>query len=246
MATNFKHSYKEFSAAAVAGRVRSMVELRRGFIETGADGLTVRFSTSNRKTGASVPSVSLIPVADCGNCKTCAAGCYDVRNVCFQKSVQISRAVNSAIYHSNPAQYFAAVRKFVRFARFFRWHVGGDLVNLDYFLNVVSIAVDTPACEFLIFTKEFDLVNSWLDAGNELPKNLHLIFSDWRGISMDNRHNLPVSSPVWFDKSGKEIERGPHCTAAAVWCPGSCEDCAAVCGGCWGLKNGETVLFEAH
>jgi hypothetical protein len=57
---------------------------------------------------------------------------------------------------------------------------------------------------------------------------------------------LPVSSPVWFDKNGVEIERGPHCTAAAVWCPGSCENCAAVCGGCWGLKNGETVLFEAH
>lgn len=240
-----KHYY-ELSPEKIAGRVRSMVNLRGGFIETGADGLTVRFSTSNRKTGASVPSVSLIPVADCGNCKVCAGGCYDVRNVCFQKSVQVSRAVNSAIYHSNPAAYFAAIRKFVRFARFFRWHVGGDLVNLDYFLNVVSIAVDTPACQFLIFTKEFDLINSWLDAGNELPKNLHLIFSDWRGIEMNNKYNLPVSSPVWFDNDGNELERGPHCTAAAVWCPGSCEDCAAVDGGCWGLKNGETVLFEAH
>jgi hypothetical protein len=160
--------------------------------------------------------------------------------------VQVSRAVNSAIYHSDPAKYFEAVRRFVRFARFFRWHVGGDLVNLDYFKNVVSIAVDTPACEFLIFTKMFDLVNSFIDAGGVIPSNLHVIFSDWRGIEMDNKHNLPVSSPVWFDKSGNELERGSHCTAAAVWCPGSCEDCAAVCGGCWGLKAGETVLFEAH
>ena len=239
-------NYYELSADKIASRVRSMVGLRRNYIETGADGLTVRFSTGNRKTGAAVPSVSLIPVADCGNCKVCAGGCYDVRNVCFQKSVQISRAVNSAIYHSNPGAYFAAIRKFVRFARFFRWHVGGDVVDLDYWKNVVSIAVDTPACEFLIFTKEFDLVNSWIDAGGVIPSNLHVIFSDWRGIEMNNKYNLPVSSPVWFDKSGKEIERGPHCTEKYTWCPGSCENCAAVCGGCWGLKNGETVLFHAH
>jgi len=239
-------NYYELSAEKIASRVRSMVGLRKNYIETGTDGLTVRFSTGNRKTGANVPSVSLIPVADCGNCKVCAGGCYDVRNVCFQKSVQVSRAVNSAIYHSNPGAYFAAIRKFVRFARFFRWHVGGDVVDLEYWKNVVSIAVDTPACEFLIFTKEFVLVNSWIDAGGVIPSNLHVIFSDWRGIYMDNPYNLPVSSPVWFDKAGREIERGPHCTAAAVWCPGSCEDCAAVCGGCWGLKNGETVLFAAH
>ena len=238
--------YYELSPEQIAGRVRKMVEFRRNYIETGADGLTVRFSTGNRKTGAAVPSVSLIPVADCGNCKVCAGGCYDVRNVCFQKSVQVSRAVNSAIYHSNPAAYFAAVRKFVRFARFFRWHVGGDLVNTDYWLQVVAIALETPKCEFLIFTKEFEIINSWLSAGNKIPENLHVIFSDWRGMEMNNPYNLPVSSPVWFDKDGREIERGPHCTAAAVWCPGSCEDCAAACGGCWGLKNGETVLFEAH
>ena len=239
-------NYYELSAEKIASRVRSMVELRKGFIDTGVDGFTVRFSTGNRKTGAAVPSVSLIPVADCGNCKVCAGGCYDVRNVCFQKSVQVSRAVNSAIYHTDPAAYFAAVRKFVRFARFFRWHVGGDVVNLDYWKNVVSIAVDTPKCEFLIFTKEFDLVNGWIDAGGVIPSNLHVIFSDWRGIEMNNKYNLPVSSPVWFDKAGNEIGRGPHCTAAAVWCPGSCENCAAVCGGCWGLKKGETVLFHAH
>ena len=164
-----KH-YSELSADKVAARVRSMVAIRKNYIETGTDGLTVRFSTGNRKTGANVPSVSLIPVADCGNCKVCSGGCYDVRNVCFQKSVQISRAVNSAILKSNPEKYFAAVRKFVRFARFFRWHVGGDLVNLDYFLQVVAIALETPQCEFLIFTKEFDLVNGWLSDGNKLPK----------------------------------------------------------------------------
>lgn len=240
-----KHYY-ELSPEKIAARVRSMVSLRAGFIETGVDGFTVRFSTSNRKTGAAVPSVSLIPVADCGNCKVCAGGCYDVRNVCFQKSVQVSRAVNSAIYHSNPAQYFAAIRRFVRFARFFRWHVGGDVVDLDYWREVVAIALEVPQCEFLIFTKAFDIVNGWISSGGVIPENLHVIFSDWRGLEMENPYNLPVSSPVWFDADGREIERGPHCTAAAVWCPGSCEDCAAVCGGCWGLKHGETVLFEAH
>ena len=230
----------------VASRVKKMVTYRAGFLETCADGLTVRFSTGNRKTGAGVPSVSLIPVADCPNCKVCAGGCYDVRNVCFKKSVQITRAVNSAIYHSNPVQYFDAVRRFVRSVRFFRWHVGGDVVNLDYWENVVSIARDVPECQFLIFTKQFEIVNGWIDAGGVIPSNLHVILSDWRGLSMDNKYNLPVSSPVWFDADGVEIERGPHCTKNYFWCPGFCEDCAAAGSGCWSLKNGETVLFEAH
>ena len=238
--------YSEFTPAAVAGIVEKMTAKRAYYIETGTDGLSVRFSTSNRKTGAAVPSVSLIPVADCGNCASCARGCYDVRHDCIYPSVRDSRAINSAILRTDRGRYFDAVRRFVRLQRFFRWHVGGDLVDADYFSNVVAVAVDVPGCDFLIFTKRFNVVNSFIDGGGVIPSNLHVIFSDWRGQKMDNPYNLPVSSPVWHDKDGREIERGPHCTAAAVWCPGSCEDCAACGGGCWGLKSGETVLFAAH
>lgn len=41
--------------------------------------LHVKISEGNSKLGA-IPSVSLIPVMDCGNCAICAKSCYDLRN----------------------------------------------------------------------------------------------------------------------------------------------------------------------
>jgi hypothetical protein len=205
----------------------------------------VKFSYDNRKTGALVPSVSLIPVADCGNCALCSKGCYDVRNVCFQKTVQKSRANNSAIYHKNPEKYWSEVRDRVKMLRYFRHFIGGDL-DKSYLPEAVKTAELTPTCEFLIFTKMYDVVNEFLDDNprHEFPKNLHIIFSDWRGAEFKNPYNLPVSSPLWADGT-----KGPHAYVDAsrtVYCPGDCGACAEIGGGCWGLKKGEVVLFEAH
>ncbi len=236
--TEFKHSYKEFGAEAIARRVKQMVEFRD---QVDVETAQVKFSYGNRKTGAKVPSVSLIPVADCGNCKVCSRGCYDVRNVCFQKTVQKSRANNSAIYHENPQKYFGEILKEVKSQKFFRWHVGGDIENFQYLDAMVFVAEKTPTCEFLAFTKMYNLVNNYLKNIGPLPKNLHIIFSDWRGAEMDNPYNLPVSSPLWPDGT-----KGPHCTDKQFMCPGSCEECAEEWKGCWAAKSGETILFEAH
>lgn len=241
MATQFKHSYKEFGADAVRKRIQQMLEFRNN---VNVEEAHVKLSHGNRKTGALVPSVSLIPVADCGNCKVCARGCYDVRNVCFQKTVQKSRANNSAIYKEDSGKYFSEIEKSVKYLRFFRWHVGGDIKDFSYLLNMVGIAVRTPTCEFLAFTKMYDIVNEFIRyAGgvDAMPKNLHIIFSDWRGAEFENPYNLPVSSPLWADGT-----KGPHCTEKQFMCPGLCEECAEAWTGCWAAKQGETILFEAH
>ena len=237
--TEFKHSYKEFGAEAVAKRVKQMVEFRN---QVDVENAHVKFSYGNRKTGALVPSVSLIPVADCGNCKVCSRGCYDVRNVCFQKTVQKSRANNSAIFHQCREKYFEAIKKAVKYLRFFRWHVGGDIIDDNYLRNMVEIAKETPTCEFLAFTKMYGNINDYLAEHPEgFPKNLHIIFSDWRGAEFENPYNLPVSSPLWADGT-----KGPHCTDKQFMCPGLCEECAEAWTGCWAAKSGETILFEAH
>ena len=236
--TEFKHSYKEFGAEAIRKRVQQMLAFRD---EVDVENAHVKLSYGNRKTGALVPSVSMIPVADCGNCKVCAKGCYDIRNVCFQKTVQKSRANNSAIWQNNPDRYMAEVKNAVKFLRFFRWHVGADIKNKDYLRGMVDIAKDTPTCEFLAFSKMYDLINKWIAENGPLPKNLHIIFSDWRGAEFENPYNLPVSSPLWPDGT-----KGPHCTEKQFMCPGSCEECAEAWTGCWGAKSGDTILFEAH
>lgn len=236
--TQFKHSYKEFGAEAIRKRVQQMLAFRD---EVDVENAHVKFSYGNRKTGALVPSVSLIPIADCGNCKVCAKGCYDIRNVCFQKTVQKSRANNSAIYQKDPEKYWEEIEKAVKYLRFFRYHVGGEIKDLDYLTHMAGIAKRTPTCEFLAFTKMYDVVNRYLDLHKEFPKNLHIIFSDWRGAEFENPYNLPVSSPLWEDGT-----KGPHCTEKQFMCPGLCEECAEAWTGCWAAKNGDTILFEAH
>lgn len=240
MATQFKHSYKEFGADAVRKRIQSMLAFRD---EVNVEEAHVKFSTGNRKTGAQVPSVSLIPVADCGNCAICARGCYDVRNVCFQTTVQRARANNSAIYKVDALKYFREIREYIikKRVRFFRWHVGGDIKDTYYLRNVADIALATPECQHLAFTKMYDIVNSFLMMGYKIPDNLHIIFSDWRGAEFDNPYEMPVSSPLWPDGT-----KGPHCTDKTFLCPGSCEECAANGVGCWVAGKGDTILFEAH
>lgn len=50
------------------------------------ENLHVKISEGNSKLGA-IPSVSLIPVMDCGNCAICAKSCYDLRNDLIYKEV---------------------------------------------------------------------------------------------------------------------------------------------------------------
>lgn len=233
-----KHRFIEFDDDAIKRRVKKMVDYREAIDVQNAH---IRISYDNRKTTALVPSVSLIPVADCHNCSGCSRGCYDIRNDCYLPSVQKSRANNSAIAHEDMERYFAEIKATVKFLRFFRWHIGGDILNVWYWLHMVEIARETPQCEFLVFTKMFWIINSWIDGSNEIPENLHVIFSGWKGDKNVNRHNLPVSSPVFPDG-----QRSCMVTESATWCPGDCSECAEVNGGCWGAKNGDTILFEAH
>ena len=242
-----QHRYNEFSAENVAKRVKAMVDCRENLLSLAKEfdleeNLQIKLSYGNRKTGALVPSISLIPVADCGKgCKVCSRGCYDVRNVCYLPSVQRSRAMNSAVWKNDPDRYMEQVKKAVQFLRFFRWHVGGDIKDKKYLSGMVAIAEATPTCEFLVFTKEYDLVNQWLDERGAFPKNLHVIFSDWKGAEFENPHGLPVSSPLWADGT-----KGAHCTEDAFLCPGKCEECAEARVGCWSATKGQTILFEAH
>lgn len=235
---NGVHNYVEFKEETISQRIRNMLEMRD---EVDVESEHIRLSYGNRKTTAMVPSVSLIPVADCGNCKLCYRGCYDVRNVCCYKQSRKQRAVNSAIFKSDRERYFQEIELHAHFHRYFRFHIGGDIKDYDYLVRMVRVAADVPDCQFLCFTKMFDIVNEYLDKFESFPDNLHIIFSDWRGMEMENRHNLPVSSPKWKDST-----TGPNVSEKSFLCPGNYAECATVGKGCWIAKKGDTILFEAH
>lgn len=199
----------------------------------------VYISSGNSKTGFAVPSVSLIPVKDCGNCATCSRLCYDLRNDLWRPSVQVTRAQNSALAHNAIDRYFFEIKQACKAFRFFRWHIGGDILNAAYLAGVLDVALYNPHCTFLIFTKRYDLINAYVANGGEVPANLQIIFSDWPGANMVNPYNFPTSSPVFADGS-------TAAPANAIDCPGDCSNCAVMGSGCWTLKRGQGVIFAAH
>jgi hypothetical protein len=229
---------KPIKIEAMKTRLAKMVNARNEYAKDLED-IHVYISSGNRKTGFSVPSVSLIPVADCGNCASCSRLCYDLRNDCIYNGVTSTRAKNSALAHNAIDRYFFEIKKACKAFRFFRWHIGGDILNAAYLAGVIDVAVCNPHCTFLIFTKRYDLINDYISNGGEIPSNLQVIFSAWPGAKMVNPYNMPVSSPLFVDGS-HEAGQNP------ISCPGDCSNCAVMGAGCWTLKRGQGVVFAAH
>lgn len=228
-----QHIYAEFKEETVAKRVQDIKQRRDAMNITDRH---IKLSYGNRKTGSLVPSISLAPVLDCRNCSACARGCYAVRHImCYGTSREMV-ANNSAIVHGDLPRYFKEIDAASKFLRFFRYHVAGDIISPAYLTGMVDVAIKNPQCRYLAFTKCYDFVNNYLDDHTEgFPKNLHIILSEWRGVEVPNPHNLPTSRPVW---KGEKID--------GILCKGNCSECAAFNCGCWTLKKGERVLFEAH
>jgi hypothetical protein len=124
-------------------------------------------------------------------------------------------------------------------SRFFRYHVSGDIVDLNYLRKMIEIAERNPHCEMLCFTKKYSIVNTYLENGGVIPKNLHLVFSAWRGLAMDNPFNLPEAHVRYRDNT-------TTAKPSAVECGGNCTECALTDGGCWTLGYGEQVVFNEH
>ena len=121
--------------------------------------------------------------------------------------------------------------------RFFRYHVSGDIPNIDYFNKMIEIANDLPGTQFLAFTKQYNIVNTYLNNGGAIPSNLKILFSNWGSWKCENPYNLPQCEIILKGTA-----------AAENWktCGGNCTACACAGVGCWELKNGETIGIYEH
>lgn len=124
-------------------------------------------------------------------------------------------------------------------SRFFRFHVSGDIPNREYLTHMIEIASRNAQCQILCFTKRFNYVNEFVRTGGTLPSNLHMIFSGWPGLQMENPYHFPEAHVRFKDGT----------TTAAVFakpCQGNCAECARTDEGCWTLHTGEQIVFMEH
>lgn len=197
----------------------------------------VSISNGNIKMGA-IPSVSLPSIVTCRQCE-CNQKCYAAKMERLRPSVRKAYANNLALLREEPDTYWREVEAAIMMSRFFRFHVSGDIPDMSYLVRMVGVASRQPHCQMLCFTKKFELVNELLDSGAVLPANLHIIFSGWRRLAMQNPHNLPEAHVRFRD--GTTTARPD-----ALPCSGNCTECAKTDDGCWTLKNGDQVVFREH
>ena len=233
---------KKISADAITARLKDMVRMRDEWIKKIQDGEMVHvvLQQGNSKTGRNCRTVSLIPIIDCLNSSLCQYNCYDLRNDCWLSTVKNDRARNSAIHLLDPALYWKQVEECVitDCVQELRINVGGDLTYVD-FNYIAEMAERCPRTDILFFTKSYEDINKFLDE-KKFPSNVKPIISRWCGLECNNKHNLPESHVLWPDGRTTAPEYG------ATFCKMNCSNCHWNGEGCWTLKSGESVIFEAH
>jgi len=221
-------------------RMKHMMQVMKE-VKENPDNYHVYIAAGNRKTGNGMPSVSLIPIYNCGNCSCCSGQCYDLRNDLCYEGCRKNRAINAAILEVDRKRYFKEIDDAVKGFRFFRWHIGGDIIDTDYFDQMCTIAKNNPHCDMLVFTKMFDVVNNYVKVYGEsaIPQNLKIIFSGWVGQKMINLFDFPTSHPLFGDGRTSAHD-------GALLCTGNCTECAKKGELCFKAEKGMEIVFPAH
>lgn len=204
--------------------------------------MQVNISQTNDKLGSQIPSVSLPPEHSCRKDAPCSKGCYGKKGTFLYENVKKSHMHNLACYVNDSDKYFKDIIDFLSGGlvsyKYFRWHTVGDIINYDYFLGMIKVAVKCKGTKFLCFTKKFDIINDYLNAGGTIPYNLKIIFSAWhKGFKVDNPYRFPVAYVNFKNK-----DMNPDIPELAIPCTGECWSCLS----CWTLKKGQSVFFNQH
>lgn len=212
-------------------------ELKAHYMNINAEDIPMCISDGNKKIGH-VLNVSLMPIMTCKNCGKCKYLCYDVKACIQYKNVIDARVRNTVLLEKNRDEYFRRIyNKCLRRRKnkYFRWHVAGDIVDFDYFARMVELAKEMVEFVFWTYTKNYEVVNEYCDkyGKDSIPDNLHIMFSEWRGMEMVNPYHFPEFRVVFKDE---EEPKG-------FYCPGNCDVCKEIKRGC---LVGETTYCREH
>lgn len=202
-----------------------------------ADEITMCISSGNRKIGR-VMNVSLMPIRTCHNCSECKLYCYDIK-ACLQypDTVIGARMRNTILLEIDRDEFFRRINEKMsrrRKNKFFRWHVAGDIVDLDYFVRMVENAKKHPDFIIWTYTKNYAVVNEYCEiyGRDAIPENFHIMFSEWDGMTLDNPFSFPVFTCKM--KDGNKNHPNAEYFDSLYKCPGNCDLCKAHKLGCIG------------
>lgn len=220
--------YLKLAAAAVAH-----------WLTVPVDEIAVAISEGNTKIGKAF-NVSLMPgPAGCGgtcaNCGACLATCYAFR-LLFRKTCREAWARNTALFTRDRDAFFNQVDAFLTAyesgrgrVRAFRWHVAGEIVDVDHVARIAEIAGKHPEWIFWTYSKNYDAVDGYLKEHTR-PGNLVIMRSVWLDVPTPNPHGLPVFHTVEAPTGRRWV------------CPGNCTVCREAGRGCPAGEDTECLI----
>lgn len=211
----------------------------------------ISISSGNIKMG-DISSISLPAVVTCRSDAPCFAKCYARRMENLRPNVRTAWTRNLDIYRTNPSSYWLQLRAYCSMVTAFRFHVGGDIPDIQYLEGMIKLARDCKNCQFLAFTKRAEWVNDKISALKKqkkaLPKNLHIVISNWGSWTLPNPYGLPVTNVIPRRTEPATILR--LVSDGSNVCPAKrgewgCSDCFRTGINCWS-KYTKQILFPEH
>lgn len=211
----------------------------------------ISISSGNIKMG-DISSISLPAVVTCRPDAPCFQKCYARKMCAYRETVRAAYERNLDIYRNNPESYWRQLRAHCSMVSAFRFHVSGDIPDIQYLEGMIKLARDCKNCQFLAFTKRAEWVNDKISALKKqkkaLPKNLHIVISNWGSWTLPNPYGLPVTNVIPRHTTPAEIEL--LVSDGSTICPSKhgewgCADCFRLGINCW-AKGTKQILFPEH
>lgn len=200
------------------------------------DPLQVCISVGNVKVGR-ILNVSLMSRICCGNCRLCEHYCYDIKAALQYGNVMNARARNTVLAQDDLEEFFRQIVARLterRKRKYFRFHVGGDIISEAYLRKMCETAEAKPTWKFWTYTKMFETVNGYVRKGGLIPSNLTILYSADKNAVVDNPFGFPIAYTVLEGDTPPE---------GYFKCPGNCEMCIEMERGC---PFGGSVWFGIH
>lgn len=115
----------------------------------------------------------------------------------------------------------------------FRWHDSGDVQSVAHLTRIAQVAELTPNVMHWLPTREYNIVESYLDIYNEFPANL---------VVRVSAHHVDTAAPKRFSHTST-VQRSQAAIGFACRAPSQgnqCGDCRA----CWDKTIGNVSYFE--
>ena len=98
----------------------------------------VSIGNNNSKLGQAIPSINLPAGVTCRPDAPCRKYCYACKGNFQFPSVRASMVNNYNAFCFNRELYFDDIAKRTALNKFVRWHSSGDIINIDYLVEVVK------------------------------------------------------------------------------------------------------------